>query len=606
MKLNSPRTFSLLLARTAARTAALTAALALALGGCAAPRSAPAPFDINLAAINDLHGFLEAQNFTYTSVTDKTPHTVRAGGIETLSRALQSWRAQDPELLLVGAGDLVGASPPLSQMWADEPTIDALNLLGLRASTVGNHEFDAGKIELLRKQSGGCVTPLSAKACQFEPGFKGAQFSYLAANVIDDATGKTLFPAYRIEQAHGVKIAFIGAVLQGTANVVRPSGVAGLHFGDEAEAINRTLPELKAQGVTVFVVLIHEGGTTREYFDEANCSHLNGPIVDIVKHLDPAIRLVISGHSHQGYLCNVDGRTVTQAQTAGHMLSRIALRIDPATQTVGAVHAENVLMLADSPVAGAASQAAPQAASQAASTSVAQAAAQVAPQAEITALLAKVRQRSTAVLNRPIARLALPVVTRKQNRAGESALGDLLTDAQLAASKKLGAQIVFLNHSTMRSDLYANADGVSTYSQSATVVPFGNNMVVMNLTGAEIVAVLEQQKWKIEEHDDAMMLEVSDGFSYRWDARRADGARVVPGSVTLHGVPLQAGASYRVAVNSFIAEGGDHYSVFKAGRERVDSDVSDIGSLTDYLIARDKAGTPAGAAEPAGRVVRLN
>ena len=558
-------------------------AAALVLSGCATQ----APVDINLVALNDFHGHLDAESFSYTSVRDKTPQQVTAGGIATLGAALQAWRAKDKDLLLVGAGDLVGASPALSSMWADEPSIAAMNLLGLRVSSVGNHEFDPGRLELLRQQNGGCVSPRPDKACKFAPAYDGARFTYLAANVIDSASGKPFMPAYRILQAHGIKIGFIGAVLKDTASVALASGIAGLEFGDEADAVNRVLPELRAQGVGVFVVLIHQGGHTDENFDQPDCRDLTGPIVDIVKRLDPAIRLVISGHTHKGYTCRVDGRLVTQAEMGGHVLSRIRLRVDARSNTVQEVSASNIVMQEGAWPAN----------------------------AELAAYLAAVKERSAALLARPVARLAVATVGRDKSAAGESALGDLTADSVLAATRQLGARIAFANNGGIRKQLEAGADLVTRYGQVQAVLPFGNTLVLMDLSGAQIRALLEQQ-WKKgggAEHGDgedggaeAGLLQVSGGFSYRWDPRQPPGARVQAASVMLDGVPLEDRKNYRVATNNFLAEGGDGFPLFIQGGARLKSGIRDIDALMEYLASADRAGKPAGSAAPAGRIVRVD
>src|SRR5450830_2022867 len=326
---------------------AAAAAMTVLLAGCSTPIATPmaTPVDINLVALNDFHGNLDRSKFTYTSVNDPVSKKVDAGGIDTLSGALAAWRKEDAQLIFVGNGDLIGASPAMSSLWADEPSIVAMNMLGMKASSVGSHEFDQGKTELLRQQRGGCASARADKACKFAPDFAGARYQYLSANVIDTQTGKPLLPAYQIEEAHGVKVGLIGAVLQNTASVVMASGIVGLKFGDEADAINATLPALRAQGVGVFVVLLHQGGETEEAVDQADCSKLKGPVVDIAKRLDPAIQVVISGHSHKGYLCRVDGRLVTQAEMGGHMLTRIKLKVDPAKNTVLGTDAQNIVML---------------------------------------------------------------------------------------------------------------------------------------------------------------------------------------------------------------------------------------------------------------------
>ena len=549
-------------------------ALALLLCACATPPAAPV--DIHLVGMNDFHGNLERSKFTFTSIAERKERSIEAGGIDTLAAALQAWRGEDGELVLVGAGDLVGASPAMSAMWADEPSITAMDLLGLSASAVGNHEFDQGRQELLRKQNGGCVSPRPDKACKFTPDFAGARFHYLAANVRAQAGGQPLLPAYRIVTAHGIKVGIIGAVLKDIAPVALASGIAGLDFGDEADAINAVLPQLRAQGVGVFVVLIHQGGHTSDYFDEPDCSHLQGPIVDVVKRLDPAIRLIVSGHTHKGYTCRVDGRVVTEADMGGHVLSRITLRVDPASNSVREVSARNIIMTPSAYPAD--------------------------PKAD--AFLAQVRGRSVAVLGRPVARIAAASVARKHAETGESALGDLVADSELAAARAAGAQIAFMNNGGMREDLDAGADLVSNVGQVRMVLPFGNTLQVMSLTGAQIRALLELQ-WRRDEEIDSALLQVSEGFSYRWDGTRPVGSRVLPDSVMLQGKPLEAGKTYRVAVGNFLAEGGDGFPIFLQGTERVDLHVRDSDALAAYLSARAGAGAPAGSAAPLGRIRRV-
>jgi 5'-nucleotidase len=555
-------------------------AAALALAGCTTPPPAtvnPAPtVDINLVALNDFHGNLEASRYKYKSYPDLQEHTVVAGGADVVAGALQAWRKEDSELVLVGAGDLIGASPAMSSMWADEPTIGAMNLLGLRVTSVGNHEFDQGRFELLRQQNGGCDSPRPDKACKYTPTYDGAKFSYLAANVIDSKTGKPFMPAYRIEQAHGVKIGFIGAVLEGTASVALASGIAGLQFGDEADAINRVLPELRAQGVGVFVVLIHQGGHTDSAPQQPDCSDLKGDIVDVVKRLDPAIRLVVSGHSHTGYLCRVDGRLVTQADMGGHLMSRIKLKVDPVTNTVREVSASNVLITADAFPADPA----------------------------MSAYLQAVRARSTAQLTLPVARLAVQTVSKTVEDNGESPLGDVVADSTLYGARAEGAQIGFMNNGGMRKDLDAGSDLVTNQGQARAVLPFGNSLVVMDLTGDQIRALLEQQ-WQDEEAEERGLLQVSTGFSYRWNGKRQPGHRVVPGSIRLNGVRLAPAKTYRVSMNNFLAEGGDKFSMFAEGIRRKPTGVRDIDAFIAYLAQRQKEGKPAGAVASAGRIVRV-
>jgi 5'-nucleotidase len=549
------------------------------LAGCAW-RQPPAPpsnlTEIQLVSLNDFHGNLEASKYTWDSAAGGGERVIQAGGIDTLGAALQAWRKQDPELLLVGAGDLIGASPAISSMWADEPTIGAMNLLGLRATSVGNHEFDQGRIELLRQQRGGCVSPRADKACKFEGAYQGAQFQYLAANVIDMATRKPVLPAYKIETSHGVKVGFIGTVLRETAESALASGIAGLEFVDEADAINRQLPELRKQGVGVFVVLIHQGGRTIDKFDQQDCANLKGPITDVVKRLDPAIRLVITGHSHQGYLCKVDGRTVTQSDMGGHVMSRIKLTVDTETNTVRNVSAKQEVMVPGTWPADPA----------------------------LDAYLKTARERSKAALAQPVATLAVPSVKRETDHAREWALGDLVADSMLFAGRSYGAQIALQNPGGIRQDLETAAGNRVTLGHAMAVLPFGNTMVAMNLRGSQIVELLEEQ-WIGGRDVKRGLLQVSEGFWYEWDPAQPEGRKIVPGSVKLNGMPLQMDSQYRVVTNNFLAEGGDGFPAFTKGSNRAPTSVRDIDALTSYLIKRDQDKKPAGAAAPLVRYKSL-
>ncbi|HEU4372546.1 MAG TPA: bifunctional metallophosphatase/5'-nucleotidase [Telluria sp.] len=547
---------------------------ALLLAGCATRPAAPVA--INLVALNDFHGHLEASKFVYTSAREGKETTISAGGIDNLAAALQAFRQEDKDLLLVGAGDLVGASPAMSSMWADEPSLVAMNMLGMRFSSVGNHEFDQGRVELLRKQHGGCQSPLPAKACKLAPDFGGAKFTYLAANVIDSATGKPLLPAYAIEQVKGVKVAFIGAVLQDTASVVMASGIAGLKFIAEAGAINQAVADSRARGARVFVVLIHEGGNTSEPFDQADCSQLKGPIVGIARQLDPAVRLIISGHTHKGFQCKVDGRTITQAQMGGHVLSRIAMSVDPTTGAVRDIAVRNV------PVRQG----------------------EYPPDPNMAGYLAAVKASSKAALTRPVARVAARSTVRKMNESGESPLGDLVADAVLEATRAQGAQIGFMNIAGLRSDFDVADNMVATFGQAQVVLPFSNTLVLMDMTGAQVRGLLEQQWQRADSDSDRAMLQVSRGLAYRWDEALPKGRRVV--AITLDGAPLDDAKTYRVVANNFLAEGGDGFPMFTKGANKIDTGIVDLDAFTALLAKNERAGVAAGLAAPAPRIQKIH
>ncbi len=552
------------------RPFALALGAALLLSGCA---SAPVrPLEINLVALNDFHGNLEPSKYTYTPPGSTQPRTIQAGGIDVLKGALDTFRKDDPDLLFVAAGDLVGASPAASSMFADEPSIEALNRMGLVASSLGNHEFDQGPKELLRQQHGGCDSPRPAKACRLSPDFKGAGFTWLAANVVDAQTGKTLVPGWRIVDVKGVKVGLIGAVLHDLASVTIASSIKGLAIEDEAASINAVLPAMRAQGAQVFVVLIHEGGFADQPYDKADCDTLHGPIVAITKQLDPAIRLVISGHSHTGYLCKVDGKVVTQADAYGHLLSRIRLTLDPATKAVQDIQVRNVVMAPDA----------------------------FQPDASLSAYLADVRAKSRAELAKPVARVQ-GALSRKENPAGESVLGGVIADAAVAATRDQGAQVGFMNPGGIRKDLETGEGGIVSFGQAQAVLPFGNTLVVMDLTGAQLRRVLEQQ-WDRPAASSPSILAVSSSLTYDWDGTQPVGRRTA--NVMVDGKALDDDKVYRVVANNFLAEGGDNIPMFAKGTRRVETGLRDLDALIAYLQKHPEAGGMSLTAPPRIRKVR--
>ena len=345
-----------------------------------------------------------------------------AGGSEAMATLVRQLRDGHKNTVFVAAGDLIGASPLLSAMFHDEPTIESMSMMGLQLSAVGNHEFDEGKDELLRMQNGGCHP---VDKCQGPHPFPGAKFHYLAASTFDTRTGKTIFPPYEIRQFDGIPVAFIGLTLKGTPGIVSPEGVAGLEFRDEAETVNALIPELKARGVEAIVVLIHEGGVPTGDYNE--CPGISGPIVDIVRKLDKAVDVVISGHTHRAYVCEIDGRLVTSGDKFGTLVTAIDLKLDPATRDVVSARADNVIVRT----------------------------ATLAKDPEQTALLAAYDKVAAPMANRAAGSIT-ETLSRVPNDAGESALGDIIADAQLAATSSDadgGAVIAFTNPGGIRTDI---------------------------------------------------------------------------------------------------------------------------------------------------------
>ena len=603
--------------RSAALVRSLTASVCLgaALLGllpCAwAQQSAtPSALTLSLLAFSDFHGHLLPPP---GSVLVPAPGIdggarVAAGGAAYLATLVEQLKRQNPDnTLLVAAGDMIGASPLVSSLFHDEPTIDFLNQIGVRVSVVGNHEFDKGRTELLRLQNGGCY-PKSADGktgvvgvdtCMRNGQFKGASFQYLGANVIDQASGKPLFPPYAIHTLAGVKVGFIGVTLKETPQMVIPAGVAGLQFADEVATVNQLVPVLKDQGVTVIVLLLHQGGeTTAKTLLDKSCPGFAGEIVNLVDRMDPAIDIVISGHTHQEYVCaRPDGKLITQSGPNGRLLTKIDLSVDPISGKVIAKDANNKLAINNSDVKDASGRLLPTPASYTA----------LAPDPGVEAIVRRYRDLAAAVSNVVIGRVS-DSLDRRINVAGESTLGAVIADAFLAASSnasygKQAAQIAFTNRGGIRSDLTSSLD--VTFGQLYNVMPFNNNLVTMDLSGAQLLRLLEQQ-WEQPQSPGGRILSVSSGFGYSWDASQPDGAasgsghRVVSGSMKLHGRPIEMDTTYRITVNNFMASGGDNFTVLQQGRRQQTGDI-------DSVVARAYFQTKGLVERPAlNRISRLN
>lgn len=550
--------------------AAAMLALAFAVG--AAPHAqaeTAAPVHVTVLAINDLHGNLQPppDGIRIDDPKDAARKIrVPAGGVEHMATLVKQLRAAQPNSVFVAAGDLIGASPFLSAMFHDEPTIESLSMMGMDIAAVGNHEFDEGKDELLRMQNGGCH-PIDG--CQGPHPFRGAQFRYLAASTIEKSSGKTLLPPYAIRQFEGIPIGFIGLTLKNTPRLVSPVGVAGLEFHDEADTVNALVPQLKAQGVEAIVVLIHEGGFPTGDYNA--CPGISGPIVDIVNKFDKAVDVVVSGHTHQAYTCEIDGRLVTSGDKYGTLVTRIDLMLDRGTRDIVSAKADNLIVRPDF----------------------------YAKDSVQSKLLAEYERLAGPIAAR-VAGTATATLSRTPNDAGESVLGDIVADAQLAATRaadKGGAVIAFTNPGGVRAPITKRPDNDVTYGDVFSAQPFRNQLVTLTLTGAQIKAVLEQQ-WI----DPARprILQVSHGFSYVWDNARPFGERVLAERMTLNGQRIEPAATYRVTVNSFLAVGGDGFATLKDG-VAAQIGIYDVDALYDYFRSNSPVTPP-----PTNRIARIN
>ncbi len=635
----------------------ICASLALALSsfaGCAvAATPAKAPFTVKIIGLNDYHGNLETPGTFGVNTLVPTAQRPSVGGAEFLAAYVARMKATNPLNVVVGAGDFIGASPLISALFFDEPAVETLNKIGVEFNAVGNHEFDKGKDELKRLQNGGCKTTHGVPEANSCKGFgssavgtfDGARFKWLSANVIEDATGRTLLPAYGIKTFNGVKVAFIGMTLKGTPGIVTPTGVAGLQFKDEADTVNALVPKLRAQGVESIVVLVHQGGfqnTLTGLINQPITSDINGCTGDlknadgtdsdiraIVKRLDNAVDLVISGHTHAAYNCSANtvdvrgtslgnavttsrptgmpnkvGRLVpvTSTPAFGRVLTEVDLTINPNTRDVVAVSPKNVLVDRTDAAINTA----------------------IANDPSVKNVVAAYKAAVSPLANAVVGSITAGM-SNAANAAGEMEAGDLIADAQLAATQAAslgGAQIAFMNAGGVRNpgfvkpaDQPANPSTGTpaitytypydlTYGDAFTTQPFGNSLVTMTLTTQQIKDVLEQQFANCNGQGVSnRIMQISSSLHYTWDAASTAtcGSRitmvsytptdvtVVPHVVTgptemlvVGGVVQNPGKTYRVTVNNFMATGGDGFATFINGTSQLGG-AQDIDALIAYL-----------------------
>ena len=615
------------------------ASLALALGTAfTAGAAGAATFDVKIIGFNDYHGTLQTPGTFGVNTLVPTTNRPLVGGAEFMAAYVNQMKAANPLNVVVGAGDLIGASPLISALFFDEPSVETLNKIGLEFSSVGNHEFDKGKDELKRLQNGGCKIPADPNSCKgfgsaAQNSFDGAKFQWLSANVVETASGKTLLPPYGIKSFNGVRVAFIGMTLKGTPGIVTPTGVAGLTFNDEAATVNALIPRLRAQGINAIVVLVHQGGFQNTLSGVANqpiTSDINGCTGDlknadgsdsdiraIVKQLDNAVDLVISGHTHAAYNCSASTRDVrgtslanavttarptgipnkvgrlipvTSSSAFGRILTEVDVTLDTSTRDITAVAVNNVLVDQTNPVIVAAIDADP----------------------TVKNIVTAYSNAASPLANQVIATITAPM-TNSANVAGEMEAGDLIADAQLAATQPAslgGAQIAFMNAGGVRNPGFATAGAVypydMTYGDAFTVQPFGNSLVTMTLTAQQIKNVLEQQFANCLGQGTAnRIMQISNGFSYKWNSAGTCGTRITdvsftptdlvttpgnpivsgqPDNIVVAGVVQNPNKTYRVTVNNFMATGGDGFATLIGGLNQ-QGGAQDIDALTAYLAA---------------------
>jgi 5'-nucleotidase len=545
---------------------AVTAAAALTLTGVPA-QATQAPIDLRLIAFNDFHGNLEPPAGSAGRVTLSDGTTVTAGGAAYMATHVQQLRTKNT--LVFSAGDNVGASPLASALFHDEPTIDFMNDIGVNASAIGNHELDKGYQELLRKQFGGCAKDTG---CQFDQPFKGAKFPYLAANMTFDNGLPAALP-FTVDFSGGVPVGVIGVPLKDLPSVTSAEAIKGLKFGDEVQAINRSADLLDRLGVKTIAVLLHQGDNT-EGGGPDDCRTSPGPALAIAKAASPKVDVIFSGHSHQQYNCSVpdpagNPRPLIQGASYGRLLSVVDLKIDPRTKDAirSKTVAHNEVVTRD-----------------------------VTPDPTVQALVSKAVTQAAPIANKAVGTITSDIVAAQQP-SGESPLGDVIGDAQLASTQSAGAQVALMNPGGIRADLNFKSstagvpDGTVTYANAFTIQPFANILQTVTFTGAQLKAVLEQQ-WQPQPNGTVQtkMLQISSSLHYTWSASAPVGSRIT--SITVAGQPVTPEGSYRVTANNFLIGGGDGFTVLTQGTNLVAGAI-DLDAFTAYLTASPNLAPPA-------------
>ena len=556
--------------------AAVLSVASLGLATSAEARPRPDELQLQVLSFNDFHGHLQppgGRDEILGATLD--PSLTSVGGAEHLASTLKRLRSTARYSHTVAAGDLIGGSPFLSGLFHDEPAVESLNAMGLDVSSVGNHEFDEGVTELLRMQRGGCHPEDGCYGPWGEDGYPGADFSWLAANVVRTSTGRTVLPGTAVRRVGGVKVGYIGMTLEATPTLVAQAGIRGIQFQDEVETANRAARDLRRRGVQTIIVLLHEGGFQSGNYQQ--CVGISGPVVDIAKNLHPEIDLVVTGHTHQPYVCNIPDpagrqRTVTSASSFGRVVTETRLTISTRTGEVR----RNL------------------------TTSTNHLVPRANPDPEQTEIINRWDAAAAPIANEVVGRITTDIV-RSANRGTEGPLANLIADAQLAATAmpgEGGAQIAFMNPGGVRADLTSNQisggeqPGEVTYGEAFTVQPFGNLLVTMDLTGAQIERLLEQQaRLDPQGNATALILGVSRGFTFAYDATKPVGDRIDPTTIRLNGTTLDPAATYRIVTNSFLADGGDLFTVFTEGTNRVGGG-EDLVAFIEYLAENSPVAPP--------------
>lgn len=507
------------------------------------------PVELRILGFNDFHGALEGP----TGSMEIDGEDVELGGARYFASHLDDARDGRDHATVVHAGDLIGASPLISSLFYDEPTIEFANEVGLDIAGVGNHEFDRGVDELLRIVDGGCHPD---EGCREGYEYPGVEFPFLAANVVYRDTGETILPPYEIRDYDGITVGYVGMTLENTPQVVVPSAIESVRFQNEVQTVERYLPDLRQYGVDTIVVVVHEGGVPTGGGGPEDCEDVEGRIGPMAEEMPDEVSVIVSGHTHSAYVCEFGGKLVTQAGHAGRLITAIDLSVDPTTGEVVDTAAEQIPVTRD-----------------------------IEPDEAVASLVDEYAELAAPLADEAVGEITAEFSRGPRSEAGASPMGRVIADAQLEATKEeSGAQIALMNPGGIRDALGYDPEEEGepapvTYRDLHTIQPFANILITMTLSGQQIHDLLEQQ-WREDERDH--VLAISSGFTYRWDPEAPVGERVDPASIQLDGEPIEMDEEYRVTVNNFMADGGDGFTILEEGTERVGGMV-DLDALADYF-----------------------
>ncbi|MEE2031182.1 bifunctional UDP-sugar hydrolase/5'-nucleotidase [Rhodococcus sp. CC-R104] len=549
------------MARRALSAVVAVAALCTTTGLGPATALPPPTVPLRLIAFGDLHGNLLPPEGPRSEVVRSDGESVPAGGAAYLAAYVRQLRGQAEHSVLYSVGDTWGSSPLESAMFHDEPTIELLNDLDLTAAALGNHEFDNGYTEVRRLRDGGCHPE---QGCRYSDSFRGADFPFLGANVTNvDGTPAAL--PFSINYIDGIPVGVIGVLPRNTPEYIRADAIEGLQFGDEIEAVDRTADILDALGVRALVLLYK--GDLRAGEGADKCS-TDGNATHVATNVSPKVDVIVTSDGESHFNCSYpdalgNPRTVLQGASHGRIISVADLSIDRKSRDVLRDHtvAFNQVITHD-----------------------------IEPDPQTRQFVDRAVGESSDVAGRPVGRITDHLV-REPSHSGESPLGNLVADAQLAAAEPFGAQIALTNPGGIRADLTYTGDGTVTFGQTYAVQPFGNRVQVLELTGAQIDAVLEQQfQEEVSGRPLERILAPSHTLRYTLDRLAPRGERIR--DISIAGTPLIPETTYSVAVNGFLADGGDGFSVFSEAQRRTGAG-HELDALNAYLSDRAPVKPPA-------------